>query len=144
MFPGPRVLIVSNSAGTRDDPHGKEAKLLERATGVKVFNHSTKKPGCGLDIFNYLQSIADIRVEHPSQIAVIGDRLFTDVIMANKMGAWSIWIKDGVVEESGLVSEKMFHSGSRSSAHHPVVLENRKRSAGISNSARLQCSNSKE
>ncbi|KAM0801356.1 mitochondrial PGP phosphatase [Usnea florida] len=102
VFPGPRVLIVSNSAGTRDDPHGKEAKLLEHATGVKVFNHSTKKPGCGLDVFNYFQSIANIRVEHPSHIAVIGDRLFTDVIMANKMGAWSIWIKDGIVEESGL------------------------------------------
>ena len=144
MFPGPRVLIVSNSAGTRDDPHGKEAKILEHATGVKVFNHSTKKPGCGLDVFSYFQSIPNIRVDHPSHIAVIGDRLFTDVIMANKMGAWSIWIKDGVVEESGLVSEKMFHSGLTSSAHHPVVLENGKRSAGISDSARLQGSNSKE
>ena len=137
-------MIVSNSAGTRDDPHGKEAKILEHATGVKVFNHSTKKPGCGLDVFKYFQSISSIRVEHPGHIAVIGDRLFTDVIMASKMGAWSIWIKDGVVEESGLVSEMMSHSGLKSSAHHLVVLENRKRSAEISNSARLQGSSSKE
>ncbi|KAF6222146.1 hypothetical protein HO133_001232 [Letharia lupina] len=83
-FPGARVLIVSNSAGTQDDPEGKEAKLLEQATGVNVFKHSTKKPGC--------------------QIAVVGDRLFTDIIMASTMGSWSIWIEDGVVKNNGIFS----------------------------------------
>lgn len=97
-------MIVSNSAGTQDDPQGKEAKILEQATGVEVFKHSTKKPGCGPDVFTHLQKIAKIRVKHPSQIAVVGDRLFTDVIMASTMGAWSIWIKDGVVENNGFVS----------------------------------------
>ena len=40
----------------------------------------------------------------PDQIAIIGDRLFTDVMMANMMGSWGLWVKDGVVEEKGLVS----------------------------------------
>ena len=44
---------------------------------------------------------------NPNQIAVIGDRLFTDVMMANMMGAWSIWVKDGVVKNDGFVSLKL-------------------------------------
>ena len=112
-------MIVSNSAGTKDDPEGKEAKLLEQATGVKVFKHSTKKPGCGPDVFKHLQTISNIRVKHPNQIAVIGDRLFTDVMMASTMGSWSIWIKDGVVENSGLVSEdEVSCSDLKSGAHN--------------------------
>lgn len=97
-------MIVSNSAGTLNDSEGEEARLLEQATGVKVFKHSTKKPGCGLDVFKHLQNIREIRVKHPSQVAVVGDRLLTDVAMASTMGSWSIWIKDGVVENSCFVS----------------------------------------
>ena len=41
---------------------------------------------------------------HPSQVAVVGDRLATDVMMANMMGSWSVWVRDGVVEEKSLVS----------------------------------------
>ena len=40
----------------------------------------------------------------PSHIAVVGDRLFTDVMMANMMGSWSIWVRDGVEEERSPVS----------------------------------------
>lgn len=97
-------MIVSNTAGTLNDSEGKEARLLEQATGVKVFKHSTKKPGCALDVFKHLQNIREIRVKHPSQVAVVGDRLLTDVVMASTMGSWSIWIKDGVVENIGFVS----------------------------------------
>lgn len=135
---------MSNSAGTQDDPEGKEAKLLEQATGVKVFKHSIKKPGCGLDVFKYLQAIPAIQVKHPSQIAVVGDRLFTDVVMASKMGAWSIWIKEGVVEKRGLVRGNRSYSGVRSSTDNILVLEDRERFAGISDPTRLQGSNSKD
>ncbi|KAF3162008.1 hypothetical protein TWF788_002184 [Orbilia oligospora] len=38
----------------------------------------------------------DVQLESPSQIAVVGDRLFTDVMMANMMGAWGVWVRDGV------------------------------------------------
>lgn len=102
-YPGSRLLIVSNSAGTNDDVDGKEANLLEAATGVKVLRHSTKKPGCGRQILDYFYDTPDSNVTLPSQIAVVGDRLSTDVVMANMMGSWSIWVKDGVVREKSLV-----------------------------------------
>lgn len=109
-YPGSRLLIVSNSAGTSDDVEGKEAKLLEAATGVKVLRHSTKKPGCGPQIMEYFRDhAADANVTSPNQIAVVGDRLTTDVMMANMMGFWSVWIKDGVVNQKNLVSLCFWH-----------------------------------
>ena len=136
-------MVVSNSAGTSNDHEGEEAKLLEQATGVKVFKHSTKKPGCGLDVFKYLHNIPEIRVEHAGQIAVVGDRLLTDVVMASMMGSWSIWIKDGVVENRGLVSGNYSCRRLRSSAHPIPVLEGREKLTEISNPTRLQSSNPK-
>ena len=137
------MLIVSNSAGTQNDSEGKEAALLEEATGVEVFRHLTKKPGCGLDVFEHLQKIAKIRVKHPSQVAVVGDRLLTDVVMANTMGSWSIWIKDGVVENSGFVSENNSCHSLRSGPYIIPVLESRKEITRISDQTRLQSSDSK-
>ena len=78
--------------------------MLQAVTGVHVLRHSTKKPGCGTDIMDYFRNAADNKVSKPSQIAIVGDRLFTDVLMANMMGSWSIWVKDGVVQEKSLVS----------------------------------------
>ena len=137
-------MIVSNSAGTRDDIEGKDANLLEHVTGVDVFKHSTKKPGCGLDVFKHLRNKPEIRVSHPSQIAVVGDRLFTDVVMANTMGSWSIWIKDGVVENSGFVSGNNSSRRFRSGAHTIPVLKDRENISGDSGPMRLQGSNAKD
>jgi phosphatidylglycerophosphatase GEP4 len=39
----------------------------------------------------------------PSQIAVVGDRLLTDMMLANMMGSYGIWIKDGVKDEDNPV-----------------------------------------
>lgn len=102
-YPGSRLLIVSNSSGTGSDPGYVEADLLEQNTGVKVLRHTTKKPGCHDEIMNYFRAAPDAGVTSPSQVAVVGDRLFTDVMMANMMGSYSVWIKDGVVEDHGLV-----------------------------------------
>jgi len=44
------------------------------------------------------------QITHPSQVVIIGDRLFTDVVMANMMGARAIWIKEGVVRDTGFVT----------------------------------------
>jgi phosphatidylglycerophosphatase GEP4 len=46
----------------------------------------------------YFKQQPDSGVTHPSQIAVVGDRLFTDVMMANLMGGHGFWIKDGIIE----------------------------------------------
>ncbi|KAF2762616.1 HAD-superfamily phosphatase [Pseudovirgaria hyperparasitica] len=108
-YPSSRLLIVSNTAGTATDRDFEEARLLERNTGVKVLRHNTKKPGCHLEILSHFQADKDTGVTSPSQIAVVGDRLFTDVMTANMMGARGIWIKDGIVEEKSIFA-KVEHS----------------------------------
>ncbi|KAK7540410.1 mitochondrial PGP phosphatase [Phyllosticta citricarpa] len=97
-YPGSKLLIVSNTAGTRSfDADGSHAAQLERDTGVQVLVHNTKKPGCAPEVLSHLLSTPDSGVTAPSQVAVIGDRLFTDVMTANLMGARAVWIRDGVI-----------------------------------------------
>jgi len=52
----------------------------------------------------YFRKNPESGVTSPSQIAVVGDRLFTDVMMANMMGSYGFWIKDGVIERKSFVS----------------------------------------
>ncbi|OAG02041.1 HAD-superfamily phosphatase [Paraphaeosphaeria sporulosa] len=101
-YPGSKLLIVSNTAGTDSDKNQAEAALLEKNTGVKVLRHSTKKPGCKEEVLSYFQQHPDAGVTSPSQIAVVGDRLFTDVMMANLMGSHGFWVRDGVIERKSL------------------------------------------
>ena len=101
-YPGARLLIVSNRAGTAG--HLQETLDLEHATGVKVLRHSTKKPGCSSQILDHFSRVPDARPLKPSEIAVIGDRLLTDVMLANSLGACSFWIRDGVEVQNDPVS----------------------------------------
>ncbi|KAF2162144.1 hypothetical protein M409DRAFT_69354 [Zasmidium cellare ATCC 36951] len=103
-YPGPKLLIVSNSSGTSSDPSHIEAELLERNTDVHVLRHATKKPGCHAEIMEFFRSRPETGVTEASQVAVVGDRLFTDVMMANMMGSYGVWVKDGVVPDHGLLS----------------------------------------
>jgi phosphatidylglycerophosphatase GEP4 len=103
-YPGSKLLIVSNSSGTGADPGFKDAELLEKNTGVTVLRHSTKKPGCYGEVMDYFRSKPDSQVTKPEQVAIVGDRLFTDMMMANMMGAHSVWVRDGVVEDRNIVS----------------------------------------
>ncbi|KAI9838223.1 MAG: hypothetical protein M1838_004650 [Thelocarpon superellum] len=102
-YPGARLLIVSNSAGTDDDGGAKAAALLEQNTGVTVLRHSTKKPGIHPQIMQHFLAHPDSGVTHPSHVAIVGDRLFTDVMMGNMMGSWSVWVRDGVVPSKGML-----------------------------------------
>ncbi|CAE6346942.1 unnamed protein product [Rhizoctonia solani] len=47
------MLLVSNSAGTKDDPLGIQAESLAYNLGVPVFRHKYKKPVCGEEILRY-------------------------------------------------------------------------------------------
>lgn len=110
-YPGRRLLIVSNTAGALSlDPFGTLATAVEKSTGVTVLPHDTKKPGCGSDIMDYFLQHPETGVTRPEQIAMVGDRLTTDVMMANLMGSYSVWVKDGVVplEETSIVSRDSF------------------------------------
>lgn len=92
---GDNLLILSNTAGSSDDPTKALASALEKSTGIKVLHHETKKPGCYTEVVDNLRKQGIIN--DAKEIAVVGDRLMTDVVMANFMGAQSVWIKDGVV-----------------------------------------------
>ncbi|RLV96649.1 Phosphatidylglycerophosphatase GEP4 mitochondrial [Spathaspora sp. JA1] len=98
------LLIVSNSAGTNDDINHVQAEKLERDTGVTVLRHSTKKPGCFGEIQTYFAALG----VQPHEIAVVGDRLFTDMLMANMMGSYGVWVSEGVE-----LSTKLFPSFER-------------------------------
>ena len=56
-----------------------------------------KKPGCGHEIMSYFREHPETGVTAPHQIAVVGDRLSTDMMLANMMGSWGVWVRDGVV-----------------------------------------------
>ncbi|SMN18101.1 similar to Saccharomyces cerevisiae YHR100C GEP4 Mitochondrial phosphatidylglycerophosphatase (PGP phosphatase) [Maudiozyma saulgeensis] len=109
-YPGRALLIVSNSAGSNEDLDNKQAKFIEDSLGVYVLRHSTKKPGCHDDIVEYF-SHHNI-IQDPSEIAVVGDRLFTDIMMANIMNSYGVWVKDGVVKSNNILSrlEKLIFS----------------------------------
>jgi len=68
---------------------------------VTVLPHRTKKPGCGDEILEYFKKYPETGVTRAEHIAVVGDRLTTDVMMANFMGSYAVWVKDGVVGEDG-------------------------------------------
>ncbi|KAF2723610.1 HAD-superfamily phosphatase [Polychaeton citri CBS 116435] len=105
VYPESRLLIVSNSSGTSSDRAHVDAELLERNTGITVLRHSTKKPGCHEEIMEYFRSKPETGITSPSQVAIVGDRLFTDMMMANLMGSYGFWIKDGVVTDHGILSK---------------------------------------
>lgn len=46
---------------------------------------------------DYFRSHPETGVTSPHQIAVVGDRLSTDMMLANMMGSWGIWVKGGVI-----------------------------------------------
>ncbi|ODV87143.1 hypothetical protein CANARDRAFT_5699 [[Candida] arabinofermentans NRRL YB-2248] len=100
-YPNAQLLIVSNSAGTNDDDQHKQAKILEERTGVCVLRHSTKKPGCHDEIMQYF--IDNKICSKPNEVAMVGDRLFTDIFMANIMGCYGIWLSTGVEKSDSLI-----------------------------------------
>ena len=58
----------------------------------------------------YFRAHPETGVTRPEHVAVVGDRLTTDVMMANLMGSYAVWVKDGVVprEETSAVSSRQF------------------------------------
>ncbi|RMZ88478.1 hypothetical protein DV736_g4299, partial [Chaetothyriales sp. CBS 134916] len=90
------ILIVSNTAGSTSSPaHEEEAVLLEKQLGLDVLRQhpQRRKPFCGPDVLAYFKK-HDV-TDNPAEIAVVGDRLATDVLLARDMGSWSIWCQDG-------------------------------------------------
>lgn len=84
VFGPEKVAILSNSAGTRDDPDYRDAKAIEASLGIQVIRHDEKKPG-GLQ--EVLQHFA---LEDPASVCILGDRILTDVVFGNLHGLLTV------------------------------------------------------
>ncbi|KAJ2918607.1 hypothetical protein MD484_g1818, partial [Candolleomyces efflorescens] len=79
------VLIVSNSAGTYLDAGGIQAESVSHHLNVPVLPHKSFKPAysCISSVRAYFSSLQTPLKDE--ELIVVGDRVFTDVIMANRM-----------------------------------------------------------
>ncbi|RDB25274.1 Phosphatidylglycerophosphatase GEP4, mitochondrial [Hypsizygus marmoreus] len=112
------VLIVSNSAGTYLDPGQIQCESVTHNIGVPVLRHKSFKPAysCITAIRGYFSSLHfPIRDE---ELVIIGDRVFTDVVMANRMrqrkesqGLVKMALNRGYEDEGGRGREKDTASG---------------------------------
>ncbi|TCD64384.1 hypothetical protein EIP91_004131 [Steccherinum ochraceum] len=85
VFGEGNVLIVSNSAGTRLDPGEIQAESVSHYLSVPVLRHPSLKPSysCIKSIRTYFASLpTPVKDE---ELIVVGDRIFTDVVLANRM-----------------------------------------------------------
>lgn len=85
-FPPGAIAVYSNSAGLKQyDPNGVEASAIEAVIeGVHVIRHDAKKPaGAAKEIESYFGCSA-------SDLVLVGDRYFTDVIYGNRNGFLTI------------------------------------------------------
>lgn len=76
-----RVLIVSNTAGTRDDAAQLQAESVSHHLGAPVLLHAALKPSyaCAAAALAALPDVA------PHELVVVGDRIFTDVVLAHRL-----------------------------------------------------------
>uniref|UniRef100_A0A7S1D5Y6 Uncharacterized protein n=1 Tax=Cyclophora tenuis TaxID=216820 RepID=A0A7S1D5Y6_CYCTE len=91
VFGDANVAILSNSAGTNDDPDYRDALAIEEALQIKVIRHKEKKPGGLKEMLHHFSMLEkDDDNDDPSRICVVGDRLLTDVVFGNLHGMLTI------------------------------------------------------
>ncbi|KAG2175994.1 hypothetical protein INT44_000473 [Umbelopsis vinacea] len=98
-----RVIIVSNSAGTDDDKNHQQISVFSviltlgppGALGVPVLRHAIKKPGGGGALLERFQHVAK-----PREMAMVGDRLFTDILFGNLNGTFTVLTRQ-IISEKG-------------------------------------------
>lgn len=70
-----------------------QADKLENALGVAVLRHAEKKPACGATLAAHLAPLQSY------QVAVVGDRILTDIVFGNLNGNKTIWTRQIVTEQ---------------------------------------------
>ncbi|KAI0045524.1 HAD-superfamily phosphatase [Auriscalpium vulgare] len=106
------VLIVSNSAGTAEDPSLLQAESVTHHLRVPVLRHRSPKPSYSSAdaVRAYFSSLSAPVAPH--ELVVVGDRIFTDVVLAKRIGqsesvferiASRLWLptRGKVVEKGG-------------------------------------------
>ncbi len=82
VFGPSHILVVSNSAGTRDDAAQLQAESVSYHLRAPVLLHASLKPSysCTAAALSALPDLA------PHELIVVGDRIFTDVVLAHRLG----------------------------------------------------------
>lgn len=90
------LVVFSNSAGSGDDAGYEEAHRIERTLGLPVLRHAHKKP-LGFDsVMQHFAALSSpssspsTTVTAPSQLAMVGDRYFTDILFGNLHGMLTV------------------------------------------------------
>ena len=81
------VAILSNSAGTNDDPGFVDGRAIEEALGIAVIRHGEKKPGGLAEVLRHFPDVDD-----PAQLCMAGDRLLTDIVFGNLHGMLTVHV----------------------------------------------------
>jgi len=93
-----RVVILSNSAGSLYDWKGKAASIIEKQSGIKVLRHRLKKPA-------RVKNIESVLGCKKAEIAMVGDRVLTDIVFGNRNGMLTILVNP--LAKAGLVSRNI-------------------------------------
>lgn len=104
VFPLENILVVSNSMGSSDDPGFAQVHQFQvnyqrdanTSSMLPILKHNHKKPGCQGSIIDHFQKANPKSTVKSEDIAVIGDRLFTDILMANQMKSLGVYLQQGV------------------------------------------------
>ncbi|KAJ3884036.1 HAD phosphatase, partial [Lentinula edodes] len=85
VFVKGNVLVVSNTAGAHVDAGGIQAESVRHHLGVPVLFHTSMKPAysCVKQIRSYFRPLRDPLKD--DELIIVGDRLFTDIIMADRI-----------------------------------------------------------
>ncbi len=75
-----RVAVLSNSAGTPDDPGHEMACRLERSLGLPVLRRPEKKPRGFESVRSHFGNV------DPARLVMVGDRYLTDMTFGNLHG----------------------------------------------------------
>ncbi|XVF58538.1 hypothetical protein PTKIN_Ptkin07bG0074200 [Pterospermum kingtungense] len=98
---GPDIAVFSNSSGLLEYDHdGSKAKKLEGTVGIKVIRHRVKKPaGTAEEIEKHFGCKS-------SQLIMVGDRPFTDIVYGNRNGFFTVLTEPlSLVEEPFIVRQ---------------------------------------
>ncbi|KAF8548383.1 HAD-superfamily phosphatase [Imleria badia] len=101
VFGDGNVLIVSNSAGAKHDAGQVQAESVSHYLSVPVLRHNAPKPAysCIKSIRGYFSTLRDpIKDE---ELVIVGDRIFTDIVMANRMRVRPVRSAEGADAEKG-------------------------------------------
>ena len=71
-----------------------QANKLENSLGVPVLRHSEKKPSGGEALVKHFDNVSG-----QQNIAMVGDRILTDVLFGNLNGNLTIWTSQIVTEK---------------------------------------------